>query len=507
MFAIRVSWWRPVASRSRTRGCYFASITAAAASRNPGPPAPFSTGSVSPTPKRVGTHNGSFHCDEALGCFLIRLTDKFSGAEIVRTRDPQANNLTDNMDDKILHLLETLDAVLDVGGVYDPSQDHYDHHQKGFGEIFGHGFNTKLSSAGLVYKEKSGVAWVAEKRAAEKRQAAAGLGGMKADAGREKEEGNKKGKENRICQCHSLLQHYGKEIIAKELQLDVGHENVQRLYLAVYKSFIEAIDAVDNGINEYDTDQPPKYVNNTHLSSRVGRLNLDWMDPDQSSDKENAAFQQAMMLAGGEFLDSLRFHARSWIPARSIVAECIASRGNVDPSGEIMVLDRFCPVDMAKDNSWCANVIRCTVHDKLGEADVVEDRRQDDVSEGKEDATSVDLTVLVGLQGIKMQWKHHLFELEEELKIEPLIKYVLYQPEPETLDERSGSWRVQTVAVAPYKFESRKQLPPAWRGLRDQELSDKSGIPGCVFVHINGFIGGNQTYDGALAMAKSAVTM
>lgn len=50
----------------------------------------FSTGSPNNVaPKRVGTHNGSFHCDEALGCFMIRLTDKFSGAEIVRTRDPQ----------------------------------------------------------------------------------------------------------------------------------------------------------------------------------------------------------------------------------------------------------------------------------------------------------------------------------------------------------------------------------------------------------------------------------
>lgn len=41
------------------------------------------------TKKRIGTHNGSFHCDEALGCFMIRLTDSFSNAEIVRTRDPQ----------------------------------------------------------------------------------------------------------------------------------------------------------------------------------------------------------------------------------------------------------------------------------------------------------------------------------------------------------------------------------------------------------------------------------
>jgi len=60
---------------------------------------------------------------------------------------------------------------------------------------------------------------------------------------------------------------------------------------------------VDNGINRYDTDQPPRYVNNTHLSPRVGRLNLDWIDPDQSQEKENEAFQRAMALAGKEFLE------------------------------------------------------------------------------------------------------------------------------------------------------------------------------------------------------------
>lgn len=56
--------------------------------------ASFSTGSpLNASVKRVGTHNGSFHCDEALGCFMIRLTDKFSNAEIVRTRDPQVCSL------------------------------------------------------------------------------------------------------------------------------------------------------------------------------------------------------------------------------------------------------------------------------------------------------------------------------------------------------------------------------------------------------------------------------
>ncbi|KAL8552886.1 hypothetical protein ACS0TY_001534 [Phlomoides rotata] len=323
--------------------------------------------------KQVGTHNGSFHCDEALGCFMIRLTQKFSDAHIVRTRDPQ--------------VLETLDAVLDVGGVYDPSKHRYDHHQKGFEEIFGHGFNTKLSSAGLVYK------------------------------------------------------HFGKEIIAKELEVDEDHPDVDRLFLAVYRNFMEAIDAVDNGINQYDTDQPPRYVNNTHLSSRVGKLNLDWTAPDQSSEKENEAFERAMSLTGKEFLDNVRHLARSWLPARSIVLNCLEARLDLDPSGELMVLDKFCP------------------------------------------------------------WKLHLFELEEENKINPPIKYVLYQ------DERSKSWRVQAVAVAPDRFESRKALPAQWCGLRDDQLSNKSGIPGCVFVHMSGFIGGNQTYEGALAMAKAALKL
>ncbi|KAF6136214.1 hypothetical protein GIB67_036892 [Kingdonia uniflora] len=355
----------------------------------------FKSDGVNGVLKRVGTHNGSFHCDEALGCFMIRLTNKFFQAEIVRTRDPK--------------VLETLDAVLDVGGVYDPTRDRFDHHQKGFEEVFGHGFTTKLSSAGLVYK------------------------------------------------------HYGLEIIAKELELEEGHPDVQRLFLAVYKSFMEAIDAVDNGVNRYDTDLPPRYVNNTHLSSRVGRLNLDWMEADQSSERENEAFQRAMALAGGEFLENVRFHAKSWLPARSIVLECLEARRDVDPNGEIMTLNRFCP------------------------------------------------------------WKLHLFELEEETKIDPSIKYVLYQIilsameenlsiyrkkiEYTKKDERSKSWRVQAASVAPDKFESRKPLPVQWRGLRDEELSELSGIPGCVFVHMSGFIGGNKSYEGALSMAREALKL
>lgn len=58
--------------------------------------------------------------------------------DLKRTRDPS--------------VLDTCSIVVDVGGVYDESKQRFDHHQRGFTEVFGHGFNTKLSSAGLVYK-------------------------------------------------------------------------------------------------------------------------------------------------------------------------------------------------------------------------------------------------------------------------------------------------------------------------------------------------------------------
>lgn len=40
--------------------------------------------------------------------------------------------------------------------------------------------------------------------------------------------------------------------------------------------------------------------------------------------------------------------------------------------------------------------------------------------------------------------------------------------------------------MAPGSFENRKSLPKAWMGLRDEELSQLSGIQDCVFVHANG---------------------
>lgn len=86
--------------------------------------------------KYIGTHNGTFHCDEVLAISLLKILPEFKEHEIIRTR---------NMD-----ILNKCDIVVDVGGLYIPENKRFDHHQKGFCETFPF-FKTKLSSAGLIY--------------------------------------------------------------------------------------------------------------------------------------------------------------------------------------------------------------------------------------------------------------------------------------------------------------------------------------------------------------------
>lgn len=51
----------------------------------------------------------------------------------------------------------------------------------------------------------------------------------------------------------------------------------------------------------------------------------------------------------------------------------------------------------------------------------------------------------------------------------------------------------------------RLPLLEEWRGVRDEALSELSGIQGCIFVHAGGFIGGNKSMEGALEMARQTL--
>ena len=115
------------------------------------------------------------------------------------------------------------------------------------------------------------------------------------------------------------MRHFGQEIIANRVQLPVGDSKVNVLWLKVYKvviivcldvssqlklsakEFIEAIDAIDNGISQYPTDIKPRYRNRTDLSSRVGALNPWW---NQSTDVQTVDVCRIFHLNVSAFSDS-----------------------------------------------------------------------------------------------------------------------------------------------------------------------------------------------------------
>ncbi|KAF2086104.1 metal-dependent protein hydrolase [Saccharata proteae CBS 121410] len=300
-------------------------------------------------------------------------------------------------------VLDTCHTVVDVGGVYDDAKKRYDHHQREFTTTFPN-HSTKLSSAGLVYM------------------------------------------------------HFGKEIIAQQTGLAIDSNDVEILYQKLYDDLIEAFDANDNGVSQYDTKalgsagiQKRFEDRGFSIASVVNRYNYHF-DADaktkakeQLQKEEDERFLKASAFCGEQFIMELTDKASNWLPARAQVKAAFDERKQYEPEGRIMVL-----------------------------------------KEG-------------------MPWADHLYSLEKESNT-PASQQVLYVLFPENT-EPDSKWRIRSVSVEGGGFDNRKDLPNAWKGLRDDVLSETSGIPGGVFVHASGFIGGNKTYDGALKMAQAAVAM
>ncbi|OQD67276.1 hypothetical protein PENDEC_c040G05249 [Penicillium decumbens] len=260
-----------------------------------------------------------------------------------------------------------------------------------------------------------------------------------------------------------VYMHFGRAIIAQHLSVPEDHADVDLLYEKLYTDFIEAIDANDNGISVYD----PAALSAAKLEKRFkdGGVTLasivnDMNNPDPTSppgepQDEDSLFGRASTLIGNVFARKLHQACFSWLPARTTVGSAYQSRFNVHSTGRILVLPRG-----------------------------------------------------------GVPWKEHLYNFEKDAsnseEIDPAaqVYYVLY---PESGAEDS-KWRVQCVSVSESSFESRKPLPKAWRGVRDQDLdgviaseAEKAGQPklpeGAIFVHASGFIGGHKTEEGAMAMA------
>jgi uncharacterized UPF0160 family protein len=211
-------------------------------------------------------------------------------------------------------------------------------------------------------------------------------------------------------------------------------------------------------------DGPLRYRVGTGLSSRVAKLNPAWNEPSDDA-TVNASFAAAMALTAGEFVDHVARAVTTWLPAREIVAAARAGATGVHASGRILKLATFAP--------WKEHLFELEDEEAAAAAGVTSPVKRARTDGDAASATTAD-------DGGKA-W------------------YVLY---PDS--NPSAGWRVQAVPVEPEGFACRRALPAAWRGLRDDELSAAAGVPGCVFVHAAGFIGGAKTYEGALALAVKA---
>ena len=83
----------------------------------------------------------------------------------------------------------------------------------------------------------------------------------------------------------------------------------------------------------------------------------------------------------------------------------------------------------------------------------------------------------------------------------PEVMFVIYP------DSEGEQYQIKTVPVEAGSFTARMDLPERWAGLRDAELAAVSGVTDSVFCHLNLFIGGARSFDGALQMAKLALAV
>lgn len=267
------------------------------------------------------------------------------------------------------------------------------------------------------------------------------------------------GRKTKLSSAGLVYMHMGKAIIAQQTGFKEDSDETKQLYEKMYDDFIEAFDANDNGISAFDMQKlrdlgVEKKFNDRGFSiaSVVGRLNHarkgaaseDTKTKEQAQAEEDARFLKASEFTGTQFDSELADAAGSWLPARHVVHQAFDERKQYDSQGRILVIP------------W----------------------RKEGVP-----------------------WQDHLYHIEAEQGNQGNVLYALFAEN----GEANSKWRIRSVSQSSEGFELRKPLPEAWRGVRDEELSKLAGIDGSIFVHASGFIGGNATFEGALAMAQKAL--
>lgn len=267
------------------------------------------------------------------------------------------------------------------------------------------------------------------------------------------------GRATKLSSAGLVFLHFGKAIIAQRLSgkgesgttTTEDAPEVGLLYNKLYEGFVEALDAHDNGISLYD----PKAVSAAGLEKRfsesgftlgsvVGRLNPNWNDAKPADPEEAQNYEDSRFLLASQRIGEEFERDLDYLASAWLPARAIVQKAFEER----------------------------TKYDSAGR-------------------------ILV-LEGQSVPWKDHLYTLEDG---KSSVLYVLYAEGTQP----GAKWRIQCVPESKDSFVSRKPLPEAWRGFRDAELDGITGIPGCVFVHAAGFIGGNKTFEGVKEMVIKAL--
>ncbi|XP_065092496.1 MYG1 protein [Ochlerotatus camptorhynchus] len=235
-------------------------------------------------PLVIGTHDGIFHCDEVLACFMLQQLPQYANASVTRTRNEK--------------VLAQCDIVVDVGAVFDREKHRFDHHQASF--------NDTLNSLRPEMKVK---------------------------------------REIRLSSAGLIYTYFGEEVIRQILSKNAvenpNEELVRAVYRKLYDTLIAEIDAIDNGVPMFDGE--PKYSINTHLSARVSHFNPAWNEESDDDTDSLKRFEKAKAYVGQEFVDKVLYYAKRWWPARELVQNAVKKRMEVHASGEILELEHFGP--------------------------------------------------------------------------------------------------------------------------------------------------------------------
>ena len=444
----------------------------------------------------IGTHNGNFHCDETLATGLLLIL--YPNAAVIRTR----NEIE----------LAKCDIVYDVGGVFDYETLRFDHHQKGFFEKM-ENFSTKLSACGLIWK------------------------------------------------------YFGKQIVSKLLSENQAENEIiiNKFYEKIYEVIIEHIDAIDNGIPLSKT--PLNCPMESILSVRINKCNPSWNE-DCSDDARNNCFKNAVNLAVSEFktivteqvliMDNMDIESQ--YTASDILADALGQCMSTICETHVSTTEPLSPSTLVWKN-FGKNILKekypklsdeniMLIHNKMWiylehinsyHLDIPISKTDFDFNistslpcrikhmngfHSKDELIKLVLEEFFGyVSKLVNSWLpsrdiiKEAFNRKEDPQILYLNEYVPWGDifeiekecgkEGETLfvvfPDGKGGYRAQAVSIDVDSKVNRLSFPKSWCGTRGTELQNISEIDGCVFVHANGFIAGNETREGIFHMIEKTI--